>query len=179
MAEQGFIFLDGDLERKQLITDIRKVRAEVLALCERVPEKEWYLPRYHGWSLAATLAHLNFMDNISLLLVRSAIFNIRLRLSPRNLDRLNRFMARLFQNRLISATIRSAHNNEARIADLIMNLPIDQFTKSVYYCEQGKTIMIEQALQAFFLHHWRAHLHIMLEVENNLQATASDKRDVD
>lgn len=179
MIEREFIFLDGDLERKQLIADIRKVRADILALCERVPEKEWYTPRYHGWSLAATLAHLNFMDNISLLLVRAATMNLRFGLSPRNLDRLNRFMARIFQHRLISATARSTHNNQARIADLIMNLPIDQFTKPVYYCEQGRTIMIEQALQAFFLHHWRAHLHTMLEVENNLQAATRDKRDAD
>lgn len=175
----GFIFLDGDLERKQLVGDIRRVRREVLTIISQLPEKELYTPRYHGWTPAAMLAHLNFIDNFGLLTIRAATIGIRLPLSSRILNGINKLTTRFFRARLVATSAASARKNEERIIQFIMNLPIEQFTRTVYYPMQDKTLIIERAVQAYFLHHWREHLHTIRETEAHLHIESSDKHQKD
>ena len=47
------------------MADIRRVRQSVIQMAESVPPERHYEPRYHGWSLAALLAHLNTIDNLA------------------------------------------------------------------------------------------------------------------
>lgn len=161
MDEYSFIFLDGDEERRLLVKRIQETRQAVLNIIENIPEAEWYTPRYHGWSPAAMIGHLNLMDNLNLLLVKMALLNLRPRVLSRSRNRFNDRMARIFMKRRVPASLRSARRNEARICDFIMRLPIARFSKQVYHAQQGKYITVENAVQALFLHHWQEHLRTM------------------
>ena len=55
---RDFRYLDTEAERQELAGDIRRVRQSVIQMAESVPVERHYEPRYHGWSLAAMLAHL-------------------------------------------------------------------------------------------------------------------------
>lgn len=174
-----FIFLDGDTERRQLIDALKKTRLEVISIAERVPPDQWYEPRYHGMSLGAMLGHLNLMDNLFMLVIRASMSGIRLHLSGRMLGRIYQFTARVFRRRIVTASIRSAMKNEARIAELIQTVPIDQFTREIYSPMHDKKLLLEQALQAFFLHYWQAHLIAMRQAHNDHEIASSDKREAE
>jgi hypothetical protein len=124
---RDYIFLDGTEEREILIARIAAVRRAVGQVVKSVPEDLWYTPRYHGWSPAAMLGHLNLRDNLSLLLLRSTLLGLRFKLSASQLDQLNNFSTRLFQKRLVASSLRSMERNQDRIADFVMHLPINKF----------------------------------------------------
>jgi hypothetical protein len=71
----------------------------------------------------------------------------------------------VFRNRVVETTIRGIQQNEKRIADFILHLPMDKFTAQVYHIPTNRYLTVEQALQALFLHHWQGHLQSMREVE--------------
>jgi hypothetical protein len=159
--ETTYIYLDGEEERQQLIEAIRQVRREVLAIVEATPEDQCYEVRYHGWSLAAMLGHLNLMDNLYMLLISLALLGVRFPVPPEIQDGFNNFIAGIFRRRLIGASMRGAQVNEAKIADFINRLPVEKFTQQVYSVESKQYTTVERAVQEYFLFHWRNHLRTL------------------
>lgn len=158
-------YLDTEADRQRLIEDIRRMRRAVLQMTEIVPQDKWYEPRYHDWSLAAMLGHLQLMDRLLILNIQLALVGIRFPVPLSMVDNLNNVMARVYQNRVVETSVRGIHRLESNIADFILRLPMDKFTVQVYYPPLNKYLTIEQALQVFFLNHWQAHLQTMREVE--------------
>lgn len=156
-----FRFLDTEGERQELVADIRRVRQAVIQQAESIPSERHYEPRYHGWSLAALLAHLNTIDNLVILGIKLSLLGIRPPVSLNALNAFNDFTAALFRGRIVATTIRGIQRNEARIADLILTLPLDRFTREVYHPPTSRYLTIEQALQQYFLYHWQEHLETM------------------
>ncbi len=169
MLQQGsnrdFRYLDTDSDRKELIADIRRVRQAVVQMAEAVPQERHFEPRYHGWSLSALMMHLHLTDRLSLFGIQLALVGIHPPLSSANLDRLNDFTARVFQRRLLTATLRGMRAHESRITDFILRLPIDRFSKQVCYPPADTYLTVERAIQAFFLFHWQEHLQVMQKIE--------------
>ncbi|MBC7871425.1 MAG: hypothetical protein H7Y09_11355 [Chitinophagaceae bacterium] len=161
----NYLYLDGVAERQQLISEIGKVRQSVLQIVTYVPEAEHYEARYHGWSLAAMLAHLNIMDTSSLWLIKASLLGLRPSMSLAMLNRFNDSMARIYQKRIVSASLKSMNRNEKRIADFITHLPESQFSKSVFHPNKQQYMTVERAIQDLFLYHWGDHLRTMQEVE--------------
>ena len=159
-------FLDSDDDRRQLADDIRRVRRDLLRVADLVPEAKWYEPRYHGWSLAAMLGHLQMADNLTLRLMQFALVGVRLPLPESLLNRFNDVTAGLFKARLVPTTRRGIERNEARITDFVLHLPMDRFTRTVYHPALGTYLTLEQAMQEFFYHHWLEHLQTMRQVED-------------
>ncbi len=168
MSEQPkiiYLYLDGVEERQQLITEIGKVRQAVLQIVTHVPEVDYYEARYHGWSLATMLAHLNMMDTASLWLIKGSLVRLRPALSLAMLNRFNDTMARIYQKRVVSASLKSMTRNEQRIAEFITHLPESQFSKSVFHPNKQEYMTVERAIQDLFLYHWYEHLRTMQAVE--------------
>lgn len=158
-------YLDSEADRKKLVEDIRRVRRTVLQIAEAVPHEKRYEPRYHDWSLAAMLGHLQTIDNLSLIQIKLALIGIRFPIPLGILNRFNNFCARIFRNRVVGTTIQGIQKNEKRITDFIMYLPMDKFTAPVYHAPSKKYLTTEQAIQMLFLYHWQQHLQTMREVE--------------
>jgi hypothetical protein len=159
------IYLDGEEERDRLVSEIGQVRQEVLRIVKYVPEDQWYEPRYHGWSLAAMLGHLNLADNLSMLLIKAALIGFRPRISMSLLSRFNDFTIRLFQKRLVSSSCDSVVRNQKRIDDMVRTIPIDRLSTRVFSPADQKYVTIEYGIQQLLLHHWHRHLQTMYEVE--------------
>ncbi len=164
-SSREFRYLDTEAERQELCEDIRRVRQSVVQIAESVPAERCYEPRYHGWSLAAMLAHLTTLDNLALLGIKLSLLGISPPLPSTVLDQFNNVTARLFQYRIVATTIRGIQKNEPRIVDFIMTLPIDRFTAKVYHPPTNSYLTIERALQQYFLFHWQDHLQTMQKVE--------------
>ena len=164
-VSREFRYLDSDAERQDLVADIRHVRQSVIQMAESVPPERAYEPRYHGWSLAALLAHLNTIDNFALFAIKLSLLGIRPPLSPNLLDQFNDFTAHLFHRRIVATTIREMKTNEARIIDFIMTLPMDRFSREVYHPPSQSYLTVEKALQQYFLFHWQEHLQTLRRVE--------------
>lgn len=160
-----YLFLDDAPERELLIERIREVRQAVVKLTHEIPPEEHYAPRYHGWSLAAMLAHLNTVDTLSMWLIQAALLGVRPSMSVQMLNRTNDLMARLFRRRLVTASLKSAAHNERRIARFIRHLPVGKFSSSVFHPNKQQYITVERALQDLLLHHWHEHLATMRQVE--------------
>jgi hypothetical protein len=160
-----YIFLDGPHERQEVIDAIHAVRDEVIDIVMRMDEADWYEPRYHGWTPAAVLGHLNLVDGLSLLALKLSLLGFAPRVSLQRWNRLNNFTARLFSKRIVPTTIEGIRKKETAIADFILQLPVNRFTREVYYPPYQKPLTVEQGVQALFLHHWQHHLQTMREVE--------------
>lgn len=160
-TESAVRYLDGDAERRALVADIHAVRQTVIMLARDIPQEEWYDPRYHGWSLAAMLSHLHFMDSLALMQIKLALVGIHLSVSSKTLDRINDMTSRFFRRRLLTTTIRDIEKNEPRIDDLILRLPMERFTRTLKYPPTGETLTVERAVQQYFLFHWQHHLATM------------------
>lgn len=165
MFDQSYRYLDGETDRQQLMADIREVRRAVIEMTESVPEDQWFVPRYHNWSLAAMLGHLLMMDSIHLLLIQLALLNIRFPISVHLVNQFNDTMANIFRQRVVASSVEGIKSKEAVLENFIMTLPIDKFTRTLYYPPEGKFLTIEQAIQVLFLHHWQNHLQTMREAE--------------
>lgn len=158
-------YLDTQEDREALIKDIQQVRQEVMRMSEIVPEEQWYEPRYHGWSLAAMLGHLQLMDRLNMWLIQAALVGLRPAVSTTLVNQLNDFMARIYQRRLMEASLRGLERSQRRIEDFITHLPVDRFTVQVFHAPSNKYLTVEQALQVLFLYHWQEHLKTMREAE--------------
>lgn len=160
-----FQYLDSESDRQELAAEIRRVRQMVIQLAEGVPPERHYEPRYHGWSLAAQLAHLHTIDNAALLGIKLSLIGIRPPVSLTMLNSFNDFTARLFQRRVVATTIRGLQRNEAHIIDFILTLPIERFTCQVYHPSSGGYLTVERAIQQYFLFHWQEHLQTLQRIE--------------
>jgi hypothetical protein len=154
-------FLDTAEDRYALVEDIHRVRQDVLRAARLVPRDRWYQPRYHGWSLAAMLGHLQLMDRLQLWQVSLAVLGINPHFSRSALNSLNNRMAKVYRERRIESTVRGLENYERKITDFILRLPMDRFSKPLYHPALETTLTVEQAIQEYFLYHWREHLHTM------------------
>jgi hypothetical protein len=169
MAEQqkrDYRYLDGEAERIALIEDIQKVRREVLQIASFVPPDQQFEPRYHGWSLAAMLGHLQLMDNLLMWAIELGIIGIRIPIPLSLLNQFNDRMAGVYRQRVIATTIQGIHKKEPAIEAFILRLPVDKFSKLVYDPALEVTLTVEQAVQEFFLYHWRDHLDTMRKVDD-------------
>jgi hypothetical protein len=153
-----FRFLDSEADRQTLINDIRRVRQNVTQLIEALPADKIYVPRYHGWTPAAMLAHLHLTDNLSLMALKLALAGLPLPISSGLWDQMNDAASRLFARRVLATTLRGIKANENRIADFILQTPVKGFSKRFYYPPINRYVTVEQALQVLFLHHWQQHL---------------------
>jgi hypothetical protein len=162
---QNFLYLDTEAERKQLVDEIVRTRRAVLQIVDVVPVALRYEPRYHGWSLAAMLAHLHNTDNVSLWLIQAGLLKIRIPINRKMNDRWNDFAARIFRQRIIETTVKDIQRNEKRITELILRLPISKFTCEIFHPDLEVNMTVERAVQSLFLHHWQGHLQTMRQVE--------------
>ena len=160
-----FRYLDTEAERQDLVADIREVRQSVIQIAENVPPERHYEARYHGWSLAAMLAHLNTIDNGAMFAIKLSLLGIHPPLPPEILDQFNDLTALLFQKRVVATTIRQMKTNETRVIDFIMTVPMARFTCEVYHPPSRSYLTVEKALQQYFLFHWQEHLQTMQRVE--------------
>src|SRR5579871_3748151 len=156
---RDFRYLDTDEDRQQLVSDIHRVRQQVIQMAESIPPEQHYDPRYHGWSLAAMLAHLNTIDGLALTGIQFALLGLHPPISIGMLNWFNDRTARLYQRRVVGTTIKGIQRNEKRIDSLILTLPIDRFTREIYHPPSATYLTIERALQQYFLFHWQEHLH--------------------
>ncbi|MBZ0297770.1 MAG: hypothetical protein K8L99_34765 [Anaerolineae bacterium] len=159
--EQSYRYLDTEEDREGLLKDIRQVRKAVVEIREIVPEDQWYTPRYHNWSLAAMLGHLQLMDTLSMWQIQSALLGLRAPVSNATWNGFNNAMAQVFKNRVVETTVRGIQNKEKTIEKFILNMPVERFTVQVYHPPLGKYLTVEQAIQALFLYHWEEHLRTM------------------
>jgi hypothetical protein len=160
-TKHEYRFLDTEADRRALVEDIQHVRRDLLKIAQLVPQERWYEPRYHGWSLAAMLGHLQLMDRLLLWLLSLGIIGVQIPLSRQNLDMFNDMMARVYKRRVVEATLRGLDKNEKRITDFIMRLPMDKLSRSVYDPALETTLTVEQGIQEFFLYHWQEHLQTL------------------
>ena len=160
-----YIFLDGPRERQQLVDAIHQVRDEVIDIVNRLDADAWHEPRYHGWTPAALLGHLNLVDGLSLLALKLALLGITPGISQQRWNRMNNFTARLFSRRVVPTTIEGIRKKEAAIESFILQLPVSRYTREIFYPPYQQRLTLEQGVQALFLHHWQRHLQTMREVE--------------
>ena len=89
MVRREYQFLDDEVDRRQFIARMREVREAVIGLRSVVPEARWYEARHEGWSLAALMGHLQWMDRLHLLQVQLAIWNLPFPFSARTWARVS------------------------------------------------------------------------------------------
>ncbi len=158
MSDGNFIYLDGDIERQQLVGQVRDVRAMVLTLAAQLPEKYHYQPRYNGRSLALVLARLLAFDTTTLWLVRAASNNYALRV-PKSLVRTaDAGLSHLFKRRLVEASVGGIRRKEAEICDFIRDVPMEALSRDVIHPGIKEPYTVERALQVYFVFHWHEQL---------------------
>lgn len=164
--KREYRFLDTQEDRAALIADIRQIRQEMIAFAKTIPADQWYTPRYHGWSLAAMLGHLQMMDTLSLWLVQMGALGIALPLSESLLNSFNDFMSRVFKQRVVETTFKGLDKTERKIIDYIQRLPMDRYSKLVYDPAISQYLTVEQAIQELFLYHWRDHFETLRQAHD-------------
>lgn len=160
------IYIDTPQDRQLILQNVHQVRALVRSVTHSVPQQAYYTPRYHGWSLAVILAHLNWIDTLALVSLKAALLNIRPRFSMASIDRMNNFTARMFAQRTIENSWRATDKNIKRISDFVLYLPMDKFSKAIFYPPHNDYLTVEKALQQYFIGHWTYHLHEILAVDS-------------
>lgn len=158
--------LASEENRRSLVAEIKKVRQDVLGLVEIVPKERWYEPRYHGWSLAFILAHLNMMDDLNFQLMQSALRGFTLPIPKRALNAFNNLTSRVFRQREIQGTLDEIRRKEARILAFVLKLPPDQMHRKAYDPWIQSYLTVEDAVQEFFLIHWQGHLQTVRDAED-------------
>ncbi len=158
-------YLDTQEDREALLTDMRAVRQEVIAMREIVPESEWYTPRYHDWSLGAMLGHLQTIDTLSLWQIQLALVGFRPVISLNMVNQMNNALSQIYQRRLVETSVNGILKREKSLSEFILRLPVDKFTIQIYHAPSGKFLTVEQAVQYLFLYHWQEHLKTMREAE--------------
>lgn len=169
--------LNTEADRQALIADIRQVRRDVSRVFELVPKDRWYEPRYHGWSPAAMLGHLELMDGVLMRMVGSAASGFRWSVSTGMLHQMNGIMAGIFRRRLVETTLAGLERGEQQVIDFIQKMSPERYDRLVYDPALGVFLTIEQALQEFFLEHWREHLATMRAVDDRGGYEPTARRD--
>jgi len=173
MIRRDYRFLDDETDRRQFIARMRAVREAVIGMRSVVPEARWYVARHEGWSLAATLGHLQWMDRLHLLQVQLAIWNLPFPFSARTWQRVTGWQQRVFRRRLLRSSvdgIRAALVDQERF---VLQLSVADFSKRLTYAPTGQTLTVEQAVQEFLLFHWQDRLRA-LRIAEGLHQTPGD-----
>jgi hypothetical protein len=168
MQNKTFYYFDGIEERKIVIQQVRDVRRDVIRLAKQVPEKDHFLPRYEGRSLAVTLVHLQMADSAALWFVKtSADLRNELKLHPPlGLVRwADDMVCNFFKRRQVATTITDIKKQQAAICEYIRNVPLELLHKDVCHPGRREPYTIEQAIQIYFVHNWQHHLALMQQVE--------------
>ncbi len=158
-------YLDGEAERRILVRDMRAVRQLAAQIAGDIPADRHYEPRYHGWSLAALLAHLHTVDAYGLWIIRFALIGFSVPLSMSMINRFNDLTAGVYRRRVVATTLSGIDKNADKIADFIMTVPMERFSKQVYHPPSAGFLTVEKALQQYFLFHWQEHLDTVRAVE--------------
>jgi hypothetical protein len=153
-----YAILDDDAARQQLIDRITETRNAVREIAQEMPQEQWYTPRYHGWSLAAMLGHLQWVDFLSKRVIQLGLMGITVPIPSSAWNEINTFMAGVFRRRVVETSLRSIEKNDAKIAAFIRNVPLKKFRQQVFIPPLDKTLTVEQAVQELFLYHWQDHL---------------------
>jgi hypothetical protein len=163
-GDRKYRFLDDDQDRIEMLADIRRTRRAVIDMAEHLPPLDRYTPRYYGWTMAAVLTELYLSDRLTMAGIELAL----LRIPPLRFNLLapfNRLTASLFQHRSVELTLRAIRRYERCIADLVLSLPIDKFSRPVYDPAHRVVVTVEQTMQEGFLFHWQDTLLALQRVE--------------
>ena len=163
-GDRKFRYLDDDSDRIELLADIRRTRRAIVEKAERLPEAECYAPRYYGWTMGALLVELYLNDRLTMAGIQLAL----LRVPPLRFNLLapfNQLTASLFSHRRVELTLRAIRRYERCIADLVLGLPVDRFSKPVYDPAHRALLTVEQTIQEGFLFHWQDTLLAVERVE--------------
>lgn len=157
--------LYDEAEKQKVIQAIRKIRRDVLQAAEAVPPDQWYTPRYHGWSLAGMLGHLQLVDRLAKWMMQASMVGIRLPVPLNVLNGFNDLMAPVLKNRKIETTRKGLERNEAWVIDFIEQLPPAKFDVPVYNLLYQEYVTLEQGVQLYYLFHWHHHYQTMRGVD--------------
>lgn len=160
-----FIYLDGDLERQELIDRVHAARDAVISIANQVPEDEHFRPRYGDDSLAVMLANLQLFDRAALWFVKAASNGYAIRPPGHLLNSTQALLSRLFQRRIVSVTVAGIRKTEADVCEFIRTVPIDKLSADVLHPGRSAPYTVEQAMQAYFVWHWQTQLTIMQAVD--------------
>jgi hypothetical protein len=163
--EGQFLFLDGDLERRQLIGQVKNARNTLLSLAKQVPEAHYYTPRYDGHSLTVVLARLQAFDTGALWLVKAASNGYSVRPSPGLIGFIDSLISSLTRRRLVDVTIKGIREKEAEICEFIRSVPIDSLSNDVLHPGKKDPYTVEQALQVYFVHYWQDQIQRMQQTD--------------
>lgn len=152
-------------DKAAFIQAVRKIRRDLLRVADSVPPDQWHSPRYHDWSLATMLGHLQVTDTLAHWVMRASLSGIRLPLPLRVINGFNDLMAPLLGKRVVSATRQRLESNEAWIVDFIMQLPPEKLDTPVYSVLHQRFIPLEQGVQLYYLFHWHDHYRTMRQVD--------------
>ncbi len=173
MARREYRFLDDEEDRLQFIARMREVREAFIAMRSVVPEARWYELRHEGWSLAAILGHLQWMDRLHLLQVQLAIWNLPFPFSARTWERVTGWQQRIFQRRLMKSSVDGIRGALPDQEEFILQLAVNDFSKRLTYAPTGQVLTVEQAVQEFLLFFWQDRLRA-LRIAEGLHSTPGD-----
>ena len=173
MTRRDYRFLDDEEDRLQFIARMREVRESFIAMRSIVPEARWYEARHDGWSLAAILGHLQWMDRLHLLQVQLAIWNLPFPFSARTWERVSGWQQRLFRRRLTKSSVDGIRAALPDQEAFILQLAVDDFSKRLTYAPTGQTLTVEQAVQEFLYFFWLDRLRA-LRIAEGLHPTPGD-----
>ncbi len=170
MVRRDYEFLDDEVDRRQFIARMREVREAVIGLRSVVPEARWYEARHEGWSLAALMGHLQWMDRLHLLQVQLAIWNLPFPFSARTWARVSGWQQRVFRRRLLRSSVNGIRAALPDQESFVLQLSVEDFSKRLTYAPTGQTLTVEQAVQEFLLFYWRDQLRALRIAEGLRQA---------
>ncbi len=173
MVQREFRFLDGEDDRLQFIARMREVREAFIAMRSVVPEARWYEVRDEGWSLAAIMGHLQWMDRLHLLQVQLAIWNLPFPFSARTWERVTGWQQRIFQRRLMKSSVDGIRGALPDQEAFVLHMAVDDFSKRLTYAPTGQVLTVEQAVQEFLLFFWQDRLRA-LRIAEGLHSTPGD-----
>ncbi|MBZ0280920.1 MAG: hypothetical protein K8L97_09270 [Anaerolineae bacterium] len=166
--EREYYSLATEENRRILIADMKKVRQEALLYTQIVPQEKWYEPRYHGWSLAFLLAHLQMMDNLTRQLMQAAMLGISLPSTMGLVNFFNDSAARLFKQRKVENAIRQIQQDEPKLIAFVLKATHPKLGRRLYDPAIDRVLTVEQAMQEFFVYHWRWHIEDIAVVDGRM-----------
>lgn len=163
--EREYRSLATEENRQAVIEDMKKVRQEALRFVNLVPPNQWYEPRYHGWSLAFLLAHLQMMDNLTRQLMQAAMLGVSLPSTMGLVNFFNDSAARLFKQRKVETTVHQIQQDEPKLIAFVLKAAYPKLQRRLYDPAIDRVLTVEQAMQEFFVYHWRWHIGDILAVD--------------
>lgn len=166
--------LSSEENRRLLVENMKQVRRDALVLIRAVPPQSWYKPRYHGWTPAFLIAHLQIMDNATLRLMQLAMRGISIPSTLGLINVLNDVSAKLFRQRKVENTIHRIQTDEPHLISFVLRAPKDQLQRVIYDPAIEKRLTVEQAMQEFFVYHWRWHMGDMQAVDGRAEGKSAE-----